>query len=149
MKLELQAELARRHPRLFRKPGPTDLEASFDKWGVECGDGWFGLISKLAAACESEIEKLVLQGLPAEQWPRVTQIKEKIGSLRFYVRPRVSDELRERIQTEAFEESRRTCEQCGAAKDLGPEVGGQTFCSGCEANSGHKFDGQFLQRPAS
>jgi hypothetical protein len=132
MKLELQAELFRRHPRLFRKPGPNDLETSFDKWGVQCGDGWFALIDRLAEDCESEIGKLVLQGLPAGQWPRVVQIKEKIGSLRFYVRPKVSDELREQIQTEAYEESRRTCEQCGAAKEVGPEVGGQTLCDLCE-----------------
>jgi hypothetical protein len=85
MKLELQAELARRHPRLFRKPGPSDLETSFDKWGVECGDGWFALIDRIAGVCESEIEKLVLQGLPAEQWLRVVQIKEKNGSLKFRV----------------------------------------------------------------
>jgi hypothetical protein len=135
MKLELQAELACRYPRLFRKPGPSDLETSLDKWGVECGDGWFGLIDRIAGACESEIEKLALQGLPAEHWPRVVQIKEKIGSLRFYVRPQVSAGLREQIQTEAYEESRRTCEQCGAAKDLGPEMGGQTLCSGCEESS--------------
>lgn len=135
MKIELQAELARRHPRLFRKPGPSDLETSFDKWGVECGDGWFALIDRLAGACESEIEKLVMRGLPAEQWPRVVQIKEKIGSLRFYVLPKVSDELREQIQTKVYEESRCTCEQCGVAKDVGPEVGGQSLCSGCEASS--------------
>lgn len=126
MKLELQAELLRRHPRIFRKPVAGQLAALFDQWGIECGDGWFALIDRLPGACESEIELPVLQRIPTEHWPRAAQIKEKAGSLRFYVRPQVSDELKVQIQSAAYAESRRTCKQCGVVIAPGSEVGWRT-----------------------
>jgi len=108
MQVELQAELLRRYPKFFRKPGKrlvnpeviSELEkrlqddtAPFDERGIECGDGWFALIDRLSRACEFEIEMLISQGVTKECWPRVAQIKEKCGGLRFYVRGPLSDGL--------------------------------------------------------
>lgn len=46
--------------------------------------------------------KDVLTRLPKECWPRIAQIKEKFGGLRFYVNGQLSDGLRELIlKTEA------------------------------------------------
>lgn len=95
MTLELQAELLRRYPKFFRKPGKQDDMAPFDERGVECGDGWFALIDRLCRAHENEIEMMASRGMVKERWPRVAQIKEKAGSLRFYIRGTVSEELRE------------------------------------------------------
>ena len=94
--------------------------APFDERGIKCGDGWFAIVDCLSRACENEIAMLISQGLDKECWPRVAQIKEEMGGLRFYVNEPVSDELRAKIlQAEADEgESFRTCERCGAAGRL-------------------------------
>lgn len=109
MKLELQEELFRRYPKFLRKPGkrfigpetiPDLLErlqddmSAFDERGIECGDGWFSIVDRLCGACEGEIDTLISQGVALECWPRVAQIKEKFGGLRFYVNGPVSNPLR-------------------------------------------------------
>ena len=73
MKPELQATIFKRYSKLFRKPGKrlvlaeifpdfydrlVDDAAPFDKWGIECGDGWFALADGLSHACENGIEFL-------------------------------------------------------------------------------------------
>lgn len=119
MKPDLQTALFCRYPQLFRKPGkrfigpetiPDLIErlqddmAPFDERGLECGDEWFPLVDRLSQACELEIEALSFQGVPPECWPRIAQIKEKFGSLRFYVTGPLSDQLRAQIlQAEANE----------------------------------------------
>jgi len=124
MKLELQTELFRRYPKLFREPGKRlvdpevisefeerlqDDNGPFDEHGIECGDGWFDLVDRLSGASESEIETLMARGVQKECWPRIAQIKEKMGGLRFYVNGPLSDDLRARILQAENIESRRTC----------------------------------------
>ncbi len=152
MKLESQAKLFHRYPRFFRKPGGRFIELEsisnseqlvhgdmpFDEWGVECGDGWFSLIDRLSHDCENEIERLISLGVPKERWPRVAQIKEKFGSLRFYIRDSLPDELREQILKASEEESRRTCEQCGAPKKSWQSESWRTCCDDCAAKSADK-----------
>lgn len=109
MKHELQAELIRRYPKFFRKPGKrfigpetiSDLKerlqddmSPFDERGIESGDRWFSVVDRLCGACEGEIDTLISQGVVQEYWPRVAQIKEKLGGLRFYVNGPVSNPLR-------------------------------------------------------
>jgi hypothetical protein len=109
MKPELQAELFRRYPKLFRKPGKLlhDHIAPIDERGIECGDGWFDVVDRLSRDGELEIETLISQGITPEHWPRVAQIKEKFGGLRFYVNGPLSDRLRAQIlQAEANEEDK-------------------------------------------
>lgn len=116
MNPELQAELIRRYPRFFRKPGNRPIEpgtssfeeplpvgtAPFDERGIECGDGWFAIVDRLSCACENEIAMLISHGVDKSCWPRVAQIKEKMGGLRFYVNGSISPQLRCQIlQAEA------------------------------------------------
>ena len=150
MKLELQAELFRRYPNFFRKHGKrlvapeiiADFEsrlvndfAPFDERGIECGDGWFAIIDRLSRACEDEIAMLIFHGVIKECWPRVAQIKEKMGDLRFYINGSVSSELRQKIlQAEADEgESFCTCERCGAPGKLRKGSWRRTYCDNCDA----------------
>jgi len=150
MKLELQAVLIQRYPCYFRKPGMRFVEVEsvsnteglvqdggpFDDWGVECGDGWFSLVDRLSRECENEIERLQSLGVAKERWPRVAQIKEKFGSLRFYTRGSLPEELRERILKISEEESRCTCELCGAPRKPGPrEAWRPTTCGDCADKS--------------
>lgn len=150
MHLELQAELVRRYPKFFRKPGKRlvdpdvisglegrllDDRAPFDERGIECGDGWFALIDRLSRACENDIDTLIEQGVPMESWPRIAQIKGKMGGLRFYVRGLLSDDLRALILQVENEESLCTCERCGEPGKLREGPWRHTYCDNCEAKS--------------
>jgi hypothetical protein len=91
-------------------------------WGFP-GDGWYDLIDRLSA----KIEPL---GAVA------VQVKEKFGTLRFYV-----DGIDEKHFDQVYEyindaelESARTCEQCGDTKSAGM-CGGfwlKTLCNECD-----------------
>ena len=147
MKLELQAELFRRYPKFFRKPGMRlifpntseahlhDATAPIDERGIECGDGWFDIVDRLSRDCELEIETLHHQGVAKECWPRIAQIKEKLGTLRFYVHGPLSDGLRQQISHEHSDEgeSTRTCERCGAARKARDGSLLNTYCDNCDA----------------
>jgi hypothetical protein len=114
MNTNLQMEIFRRYPNLFRKPGKRLLSSEIwpdldcdarlvdnlgpiDDRGIECGDEWFHLVNELSSACEDEIEALIAKGIPQEHWPRISQVKEKFGGLRFYVVGQLSERLRARI----------------------------------------------------
>lgn len=147
MQVELQEELLRRYPKSFRKPGNRlvdpnvifgfegclqDERAPLDERGIECGDGWFDLIDRLSRACEDEIWALMTQGVPKEGWPRIAQIKEKFGGLRFYVHGPLSDDLRAQILQAENEESFRLCERCGAPGNLREGQLRHTYCDDCD-----------------
>ncbi len=105
----------------------------FDERGIECEDGWFEIIDQLCSASEDEIEGLIAMGIDKSTWPRVAQIKEKFGSLRFRVTGEASAELRERI-SHAEVASLHICEKCGAPGRLRKQVGIYTYCNSCHAD---------------
>ena len=80
MRLAFQAELFKRYPNAFRPPvadAVGDEQATvIDQRGVECGDGWFNLVDRMARATEREIERLIDAGVGQTEWPRIAQIKE-------------------------------------------------------------------------
>lgn len=94
----------------------------------ECGDGWFDLIYKTCKDIEAECVKLKV---PDTAWPQASQIKEKYGTLRFYVTGAHSNVYDIIEAAEAASET--LCEDCGAA---GKERAGgwiHTTCDSCEA----------------
>ena len=118
MRIDLQEDLFRRYPKLFRRPGMRlidpaitgnasltfeDDSAPFDQRGIECSDDWFEVVDRLSQACETEINEFIARGGARHSWPRIAQIKEKFGTLRFYVRGRLSDNLRELIRQASSE----------------------------------------------
>ena len=152
MRDELQTELFRRYPNVFRKPGKRrirfkimdcgeeivgDDTAPIDERGIECGDGWFAIIDRLSSACEDEIGLLISRGGDEMLWPRVAQIKEKLVGLRFYVNGHISDQLRSQILQAVDDEGEnyRTCELCGAAGRLREGSWLRTYCDNCDAES--------------
>jgi hypothetical protein len=120
MRLELQAELFRRHPMILRKapvitePDDESGEAPIDFWGAECGDGWFDLLDGVLSRFEEYLDHLKARGVPKNQWPRVSQIKEKFGTLRLYLRTSedLPSELIQEIEV-AEKKSASICEVCG------------------------------------
>lgn len=127
MNIKLQARLFSTYRRVFRRY--EEPAAPIDERGIECQDGWYGLIDELAWAAEQEIEKLVAQEVPAYEWPRVSQIKEKFGGLRFYISGKVSDSFLRLREDICYQRSFRVCEACGGPGRL---TNGQTLCDACE-----------------
>jgi hypothetical protein len=125
MKKELELELAKRHPILINKK--TDDRNPFPMFGCECGDGWFNLLDNLM----TEIDNT---GHPDLVY--IAQIKEKFGTLRFYVNfekceDTIYNKIYEIIQN--YEEvSETTCEVCGKPGTLRGGGWLRTLCDDCE-----------------
>ncbi|TPG50759.1 hypothetical protein EAH75_04835 [Rhodanobacter glycinis] len=91
-------------------------------WGFECGDGWTDLIHRLSQAISTHIESIGLDIV-------ATQVKEKFGTLRFYVDG--GDEEVFRLIDAAEQESATICELCGAPGALVMKGWCSTRCSSC------------------
>jgi len=110
----------------------SDDTSAFDQWGVECGDGWFDLVDGLAKAFEEEIGRMISLGIENCYWPRVAQIKQKFGGLRFRVRPPISAALRAQIRA-VEEESYSICGNCGGHRVIPVDGNRDADCGHCEA----------------
>ena len=106
MRKDLEEKLAKRFPTWFNVN--ADVRHTLMPFGFQCGDGWFNILWRLCV----DLEPLVAE-LEKETGERfeVLQVKEKLGTLRFYVSHH-ADPIDERI-AEAQGESSRTCEVCG------------------------------------
>ena len=140
-------------PRLYRN---ATVPYSCMTWGFACGDGWFDIVYKLSADIEAEARA---QGLdPASNvWPAALQVKEKFGTLNFYVGiPKDDDESEDSFAVEqhgqvlsihpvpniasirelvskAADRSATTCQRCGQPAKLIREGYWRTLCDQCEA----------------
>lgn len=104
MKNELQLALVRDFPRLYA--GVTKpLTQSLMAFGFECGDGWEPLIRELSRQLTQLNE---WEGAECE----ATQVKEKYGTLSFYVTSATDIQYACISHAESLSECR--CETCGA-----------------------------------
>jgi hypothetical protein len=99
MKLELEQRLIKAYSGLYRDVSKLPSE-SLMCFGFECGDGWFNILDRLSKALTDLDEDVV-----------AVQVKEKYGTLRFYITGGsiIADNLIDRAEIE----SARTCEACG------------------------------------
>lgn len=126
MNKELDDKLCKDFPNLF-----VDRNASMQEtcmcWGFP-GDGWEKIIREAAEKLEPLLvkEKAEFQD---DEVPRASQVKEKFGTLRFYL-SHGTDEMMQ-IVAEAERKSAETCEQCGEKGTL--RRGGWliTLCDDC------------------
>lgn len=104
MRPELDAALVRDFPNLYRN---RNNERSCFYFGFECGDGWEPMLRELSQKLEA-----IIVAMPARRRKNYAaeQVKEKFGSLRFYIR--TTDEMSALI-AEAEAKSMVTCESCG------------------------------------
>lgn len=102
MKSELSQRLFDRF-NFFNPDG--DIRHTLIPFGIECGDGWFGIIWDLCEAVEREVKTKNIEGF------EVVQVKEKFGGLRFYC-DNSTHEILELVRI-AEEKSYKTCEVCG------------------------------------
>jgi len=124
---KLDKKLVTECPRLFKdRYAPMNVTAMC--WGFDCGDGWFKLIYEASKKIEAIIEKLPEE---KKQFYYATQVKEKYGTLRFYMSGE-TEEI-EKIINKAEAKSAKTCEICGK-KGKSREYGTwlSTLCDECD-----------------
>lgn len=117
MNEELQNNIFDSYPELFKNR--DDLQQSLMGFGFECSDGWYDLINTLCADIYHYFNtKYEGVGYNDEKYfhevPKhfsVQQVKEKFGSLRFYISS-APMEIFDMVRT-AENKSYRICEECG------------------------------------
>ena len=122
MRKEIEMRLVKEFPKLYRDYG-GDPKKTCMAWGFATGDGWFELIYGLSMS---------LKELSPNA--RALQVKEKLGTLRFYVEGLGKD--RGRIQElihRAEDASAKICEECGKPGKRKTKAGWiSTLCKKCE-----------------
>lgn len=109
---DLDRALCERYPKLFaRRHDPTCCMAE----GFACQDGWYHLLDGLCSQLQHDTDQL---GAPQLV---VTQVKQKLGTLRFHVGPAATPRQRGAIEL-AYALSARICEICGAPADGADDV---------------------------
>ena len=102
-------------------------------WGVECGDGWYPLIETLCAALSWDGYDF-LHNHARQDPPVVVQVKEKFGSLRFYVDG--ATEADDATIGFAALLSGRVCETCGTMNGTYQTQGWiRTTCKACDKDA--------------
>lgn len=119
MKPGLAQQLIDTFPALFSGIHPMK---GFSLFAFECGNGWFSILK----TCIGEIGVLVQKD---SLDVKISQIKEKYETLRFYV-DGGTDEIYKIIE-KAEEQNAITCEACGEPGRLKREGWHQVLCDGC------------------
>lgn len=119
-----EAKLYLRFPALFRLRHEGALRVPIG-FGLDCGPWWWPLIWRLCEGLEQEGQRAGLN--PGDDdWPCLTQIKEKYGTLRCYIQ---GSERMQSMADMAEECSAVTCEECGRPGSLDEDaVWWQTLC---------------------
>lgn len=134
--------LYEKYPDFFNKVG-CDPRESCMCWGVDCGIGWYDLISALLYSIKQH-EKHVKErndwsmkenGKPSEKYKDycpvvLEQIKEKFGLLRFYYSG--GDDHISGLVDMAEEMSGYICERCGNSGKVRKQGWMITLCDKCQ-----------------
>lgn len=150
MKAELQNKLYSKYPKIFgQKDLPMNQTAMC--WGIDCGDGWFWLLDNLCNSIQRYVDSRndgvrirnkarkegrvegdrIISTTEEEEWQvEAAQVKEKFGSLRFYINGG-DDEIYGMINL-AEHLSWHICENCGSIENIKHTTGWiSTLCSKC------------------
>ena len=120
MKQELTEKLTSKYHDMFHADGRGEAKPTMHRNVIYCGDGWFDILWRLC-------EELYAMG------PKVLQIKEKFGDLRFHaVFPADYTKQGWECIRKAEEEASETCEDCGKPGELRINDGWRsTECDTC------------------
>lgn len=124
MRDELDKKLCEKYPKIFADRYKPMTETAMC-WGIECGDGWYNIIDQLCANIQSHIDWEESRGIAIPQVV-AEQVKEKFGTLRFYVRG--GDEYIDALIAMAESMSGVTCEACGKPGTTGGSGWISTMC---------------------
>ena len=121
-----------KYPELFRQHTLGSNESCMC-WGFDCGDGWFNIIDMMCAAITNHY-KYNAKDKKGNLIPcnvEFSQIKEKMGSARFYYDG--GDSFTEGVVWLAEAMSERTCETCGASAKIRAKKGWLAcVCASCD-----------------
>lgn len=104
-------------------------------FGFDCADGWFNILLECSIAIENEINKLPLD---EQVYCYATQVKEKYGTLRFYMSG--YNETIEEIISVAEGKTFVTCEVCGEPGKLRGDSWVRTLCEKHAIEDGYPLD---------
>jgi hypothetical protein len=127
MNKELENKIFNDFPELFKHR--DDMKASLLCFGFECDDGWYDLIYNL---CKDIRNYYIRNYKNVPDYFYVMQIKEKFGSLRFYITS-APERIHDMISI-TENKSYYICEKCGKEgkyfyRDKLPWI--QTLCDSC------------------
>ena len=123
MDQKLQDQLYKKYPKLFVQHTEPMTETCMC-WGLDCGNGWESLIRMLCSLLQFDIDHNNHKQIEA------VQVKEKFGTLRFYVNG--NDAKQEGYIDFAEFLSGSICEECGSNKNVKQTKGWIcTRCSDC------------------
>jgi len=131
-----QQKIYRAHPRLYWLALAPEGERECMAWGLSVGIGWFPIIKRLSEQLD---EIATRHGLSEDKWPRVVQVKEKFGQLRYVLRggegthgtPVWAEIVAAKNAAET--ESLSVCERCGAPGEMRQGGWIHVYCDHCEA----------------
>jgi len=127
MNSKLEKQLYEKYPKIFRQKD-LPMTQTCMCWGVETGDGWYWLINNLCRSLQSDTDYNNAPQIEA------VQVKEKFGTLRFYVNG--ANEETNAVIDFAEMLSASICEACGATGAKQNETGWiQTLCDKCRKDS--------------
>ena len=116
MREELQLKLVEKYPKIL-KNFRGDPKSTCMAWGFECDDGWYKLLDKCMEKMQYCCDFFSSDGDGGEVQVVADQIKEKFGTLRFYVSVyganEIENDIIDDIIGEAERKSSRTCEVTG------------------------------------
>jgi len=124
MKQELQNKLFSKYPEIFKQK-TLSPKHSLMCFGIECGDGWYGIINWLCSR------------LKRSGNVEAVQVKEKFGGLRFYVGEATDSQFEDINRAEDL--SFFICEKCGSPFDVEQTKGWvTTLCGKCREGRNNK-----------
>ena len=124
MKPGLQEKLYEAYPKIFAQRKSSMSETCMC-WGIETPDSWYHIIDALCLSIQNYLDENYI--LPQVE---AVQVKEKFGTLRFYISG--GDEIIDGFINAAEEESSKICAGCGSYTDVKPTKGWITYlCPTC------------------
>lgn len=130
MNTVLQKYLAKKYHIFFDylKEDKSDIMLPI-YFGFECDDGWFNLLDTLMGQIKHYCEWKKIEPI------RITQIKEKFGTLCFYYEN--GDTYINGMVSMTTQMSSKTCEVCGTMNNVGRTSGGwvKYMCQDCHSKS--------------
>jgi hypothetical protein len=127
MSPEKDKELCEKYPRIFENRNSKESRYPI-AWGVTCGDGWFDVMDSACYLIQTHCDR-TQEKYNKDIQVVALQVKEKFGSLRFYVAG--GDDYTDGVIAMAESLSNKICENCGNAGRLYSEGYWVTQCEEC------------------
>ena len=132
MSPELDKKLVTKYPKIFANRY-GDMRNTCMCWGFECDNGWYNIIDCLCSNLQWNTDQ---NNRPDKNgnypYPQIvaSQVKEKYGTLRFYVEGATAEQHAVISFVETL--SAHVCENCGSMKNIGSTQGWyKTLCEEC------------------